>query len=156
MHITDLYLLFAGSETTKIRHRGRAVRNGRSISVPRQSLSTIVSAGLNRNLPLGRTSQGEDLQGKRMGGASAEAHLFRYVGNAFFPSSFFAPSKKNVCTRGTGPAADLMLLSIGKILQDDKTVETYNIEEKGFIVCMVSKVCFPPGFPRCFPAEDRN
>ena len=92
-----------------------------------------------------------------MGGASAEAHLFRCVGNAFFPPLLFLPpQKKNVCTRGTGPAADLMLLSIGKILQDDKTVETYNIEEKGFIVCMVSKVCFPPGFPRCFPAEDRN
>ncbi|KAF7596281.1 hypothetical protein BBP40_002425 [Aspergillus hancockii] len=29
--------------------------------------------------------------------------------------------------------------SFGKILQDDKAIESYSIEEKGFIVCMVSK-----------------
>ncbi|MBZ6373461.1 MAG: hypothetical protein LBE67_00135 [Kocuria palustris] len=31
-------------------------------------------------------------------------------------------------------------LIVGKILQDDKTVESYNIQEKDFLVCLPSKV----------------
>jgi hypothetical protein len=29
----------------------------------------------------------------------------------------------------------------GKILKDEDTLENYKIEEKGFVVCMVNKVC---------------
>lgn len=42
--------------------------------------------------------------------------------------------------------------SLGKILKDEETVASYNIEEKGFVVCMVNKVrpiCLSPHLP-CF------
>ncbi|KAJ5953473.1 UV excision repair protein (RadW) [Penicillium verhagenii] len=36
-------------------------------------------------------------------------------------------------------AALTIMISTGKILQDDKTVESYNIQEKDFLVCLPSK-----------------
>jgi len=33
-------------------------------------------------------------------------------------------------------------IASGKILKDDETVESYKIEEKGFVVCVVNKVLF--------------
>lgn len=59
-----------------------------------------------------------------MGGASTETHLLRYMIHQW-------PNLKPETDRA---------LSIGKILVDGHTVESYNIEEKGFIVCMYSKV----------------
>lgn len=32
--------------------------------------------------------------------------------------------------------------ALGKILKDEETVESYKIEEKGFVVCVVNKVRF--------------
>lgn len=67
--------------------------------------------------------QGEDLSRERMGGGSAEAHLLRKVAVGFV--SCIHPN---------------VTLHTGKILQDQNTIQSYSIEEKGFIVCMISKV----------------
>ena len=55
------------------------------------------------------------------------------------PSDTIASVKQKISTeKGWEPAQQKLIYS-GKILQDDNTIESYKIEEKGFIVCMTSK-----------------
>lgn len=62
-----------------------------------------------------------------MGIQPTETHLFRYVVHWLSWEVSVALSW-------------VKLMFLGKILQDANTVESYSIEEKGFIVCMISKV----------------
>ncbi|KAI5210568.1 UV excision repair protein Rad23 [Aureobasidium subglaciale] len=56
------------------------------------------------------------------------------------PSETIGEVKAKIASeKGWEPSTQKLIYS-GKILQDDKTVESYKIEEKGFIVCMTSKV----------------
>jgi UV excision repair protein RAD23 len=54
--------------------------------------------------------------------------------------------------RGWDPKLQKLIYS-GKILQDDKTVESYKIEEKGFVVCVVNK---PKPTPAPAPAAESS
>ncbi|OCL04082.1 UV excision repair protein Rad23 [Glonium stellatum] len=55
------------------------------------------------------------------------------------PSETIADVKAKIAAeKGWDPSLQKLIYS-GKILQDSNTVESYNIEEKGFVVCMVSK-----------------
>ncbi|EYE93463.1 putative UV excision repair protein (RadW) [Aspergillus ruber CBS 135680] len=55
------------------------------------------------------------------------------------PSETVGQVKEKISTEKGWEVPQLKLIYSGKILQDDKTIESYTIEEKGFIVCMVSK-----------------
>lgn len=68
----------------------------------------------------------EDIQGEGVGGWPTETHILRYDFTL------------------AGTLRLTLLALIGKILQDANTVESYSIEEKGFIVCMLSKVRVGP------------
>ncbi|KAF2097043.1 UV excision repair protein Rad23 [Rhizodiscina lignyota] len=55
------------------------------------------------------------------------------------PSDKISDVKAKIAAeKGWEPSLQKLIYS-GKILQDGNTVESYNIEEKGFVVCMVSK-----------------
>lgn len=57
------------------------------------------------------------------------------------PSETIGQVKEKISAdKGWEPSTQKLIYS-GKILQDDNTIESYKIEEKGFIVCMTSKVC---------------
>ncbi|KAM0246486.1 hypothetical protein ACHAQJ_010187 [Trichoderma viride] len=49
-----------------------------------------------------------------------------------------AVKEKISAEKGWDPKTQKLIYS-GKILKDDETVQSYNIEEKGFVVCMVNK-----------------
>ncbi|KAF2462664.1 UV excision repair protein Rad23 [Lindgomyces ingoldianus] len=55
------------------------------------------------------------------------------------PSETIGEIKAKIQADKGWDVAQQKLIYSGKILQDGNTVESYNIEEKGFIVCMVSK-----------------
>ncbi|MDI1491717.1 MAG: UV excision repair protein rad23 [Ramalina farinacea] len=55
------------------------------------------------------------------------------------PSETIGQVKEKITSEKGWEASSQKLIYSGKILQDANTVESYNIEEKGFIVCMTSK-----------------
>ncbi|KAL6925028.1 hypothetical protein FSST1_002302 [Fusarium sambucinum] len=62
------------------------------------------------------------------------------------PSELISAVKQKISAeKGWEPQLQKLIYS-GKILKDDETVGSYNIEEKGFVVCMVNK-------PKPKPAE---
>ena len=58
------------------------------------------------------------------------------------PGETIGQVKEKISSEKGWEASQQKLIYSGKILQDANTVESYSIEEKGFIVCMVSKVHF--------------
>ncbi|KAK3169430.1 hypothetical protein OEA41_008813 [Lepraria neglecta] len=55
------------------------------------------------------------------------------------PSETIGEVKEKISKEKGWEASQQKLIYSGKILQDANTVESYSIEEKGFIVCMISK-----------------
>ncbi|KAJ4411658.1 UV excision repair protein rad23 [Gnomoniopsis sp. IMI 355080] len=55
------------------------------------------------------------------------------------PTDLISAVKEKITAEKGWDAKLLKLIHAGKILKDEDTVETYNIEEKGFVVCVVNK-----------------
>ncbi|MCJ1225368.1 hypothetical protein MMC12_002017 [Toensbergia leucococca] len=67
------------------------------------------------------------------------------------PSETIAQVKEKISKEKGWEASQQKLIYSGKILQDANTVESYHIEEKGFIVCMMSKAK-----PKVVPASSSS
>ncbi|CAD6442894.1 9e1e2ec2-840f-4811-81ff-ee1ce1127149 [Sclerotinia trifoliorum] len=65
------------------------------------------------------------------------------------PTELISQVKDKISKEKGWEASQQKLIYSGKILQDANTVESYHIEEKGFIVCMVSK-------PKAAPAASSS
>ncbi|KAL8782860.1 MAG: hypothetical protein Q9213_005037 [Squamulea squamosa] len=65
------------------------------------------------------------------------------------PSETVGVVKEKISKEKGWDASSLKLIYSGKILQDANTIESYSIEEKGFIVCMVGK-------PKAAPASSSS
>ncbi|KAK5076520.1 UV excision repair protein rad23 [Lithohypha guttulata] len=65
------------------------------------------------------------------------------------PTDTVLQVKEKIATEKGWEASSQKLIYSGKILTDTNTVESYKIEEKGFIVCMISK---PKAAPAAKPA----
>ncbi|ROT36008.1 UV excision repair protein Rad23 [Sodiomyces alkalinus F11] len=65
------------------------------------------------------------------------------------PTDLISSVKEKIAQEKGWEAKDQKLIYSGKILKDEDTVESYKIEEKGFVVCMVNK---PKPKPAAAPA----
>ncbi|KAK2741654.1 nucleotide excision repair protein rad23 [Colletotrichum kahawae] len=68
------------------------------------------------------------------------------------PTDLISAVKQKIAGEKGWDPKDQKLIYSGKILKDDDTVESYKIEEKGFVVCMVNK----PKAPKPAPAESSS
>lgn len=68
------------------------------------------------------------------------------------PSQTIGSLKAKIQTEKGWEVPQQKLIYSGKILQDANTIESYNIEEKGFIVCMVSKPKTAPSASKAAPS----
>jgi UV excision repair protein RAD23 len=71
------------------------------------------------------------------------------------PTETIGSVKAKIASEKGGEPSTQKLIYSGKILQDDNTIESYKIEEKGFIVCMTSKPkpAPKPAAPPATPAQ---
>ncbi|KAM7204016.1 hypothetical protein V8F20_003714 [Naviculisporaceae sp. PSN 640] len=69
------------------------------------------------------------------------------------PTDLISAVKQKICDEhGWDPKTQKLIYS-GKILKDEETVESYKIEEKGFVVCVVNK---PKPAPAAAPAASSS